>query len=53
MIRSPEIKRLFLKAITIRHKLERIFWATVRHRRLYNVNRLGNQKLPRAKENAF
>lgn len=46
-------QRLFLKAITIRHKLARIFWATVRHRVPDSPNRLVNPELPRAKKNAF
>ena len=46
-------QRLFLKAITIKHKLVRIFWATVRHRVPCNPNRLGDQELVCAKKNVF
>ena len=53
MIRPPEPDTGFPKKNPIRHTLERILWAMVRHRRLYNVNRLGNSELARAKKNAF
>jgi transposase len=35
------------------HKLARILWAMLRHRRPYNPNRLGNPELVRAKKERF